>query len=164
MSITHAFITYVADREATREVEQLSDYYGLGQLIVTGELKYESARDQLVAAFAERDLKSSTAKVYMSQGYALAQLFDTFADVEDHADEVCNGSRSLKRIYDSTRVKADAPVADATAEGETNAAETAPADLLSVILANLAHLTDAAQIAQVRDAAIAMLAPVAVAV
>lgn len=149
----HTFITYIADRAATREVEALADFYGLGQLIVTGELTYEVARDDMTKAFKARDLAASTAKVYVSQGYSLAQLFTTFAELETFADDDCNGSRSLKRIYDATRVKAEPAV-----EVEAPAAVEAPAvALVDVILANLAHLTDAGEIARVRDAAAAML-------
>lgn len=155
----HAFITYVADRAATRETEALADYYGLGSLVATNELKYDAARDQLVEAFKAREMSAGTAKTYLSQGYALAQLFDTLADVEAFADDECNGSRSLKRIYDATRAK-DAD-ADAPAEAEAEAAT--PTALVDVILANLASLTDPADIARVRDAAIAMLTPAVVA-
>ena len=135
----HTYITYVADRTATREVEALFDFYGLGRLINAGELTYEVARDDLANAFKVRGLAASTAKVYVSQGYALAQLFDTFADVEEFADDDCGGSRSLKRIYDATRVKADKPaavveVAPVTVDDDVK--------LVDVILANLAHLTD----------------------
>lgn len=157
----HAFITYVADRAATRETEALADYYGLGSLVATNELKYDAARDQLVEAFKAREMSAGTAKTYLSQGYALAQLFDTLADVEAFADDECNGSRSLKRIYDATRAK-DAD-ADAPAEAEAEAEAATPTALVDVILANLASLTDPADIARVRDAAIAMLTPAVVA-
>jgi hypothetical protein len=155
----HAYVTYVADRAATREIEALADFYGLGQLIVKGDLSYDAARDQLVDAFTARDMSGATAKTYVSQGYALAQLFDTFADVETFADDECKGSRSLKRIYDATRVRADKGEAEAEGKGEAEAAlETGePTPLVDVILANLASLTNAADIARVRDAAIAML-------
>jgi hypothetical protein len=159
----HPFVDYVADRAASREVDATFDYWGVGRLIVSGELAYEVARDQMVAAFKIRDLATSTVKTYMSQGYALAQLFETFEELEEWADEECNGSRSLKRLYDASRVREPKADAEVSGEGETNAAETVPANLLDVILANLAHLTDAADIAKVRDAAIAMLAPAAVA-
>ena len=153
----NTYIEYVANRCASREVEALADFYGVGALIVSGELSYETARDDMTAAFKARNLAASTAKVYVSQGYSLAQLFDTFADVESFADDECNGSRSLKRIYDATRVKDDAAADETPAEGETNAADTVPMALVDVILANLASLTDAADIAKVRDAAAAML-------
>lgn len=151
----HKFITYVADRAARREVEALADFYGVGQLIVSKELTYETARDEMVAAFAERDLQSSTAKVYVSQGYALAQLFDTFAELEEFADDECKGSRSLKRIYDATRVKAE-PAADGDSDGDA-AEQVAPTPLVDVVLAGLANLTDAADIKRVLDAAAAKL-------
>lgn len=157
MNTPHAFITYVADRAASREIEALADFYGVGSLIVAGEMTYEVARDQMTAAFKSRNLAASTAKVYVSQGYALAQLFDSFEDVETFADDECKGSRSLKRIYDATREKSEKSADESTGEGETNAAETAPAALIDVILANLASLTDAGEIARVRDAASAML-------
>ena len=154
----HAYVTYVADRAATREIEALADFYGLGQLIVKGDLSYDAARDQLVDAFTARDMSGATAKTYVSQGYALAQLFDTFADVETFADDECKGSRSLKRIYDATRVRADKSADEPTALVATNdEAEAEPTALVDVILANLASLKDAADIARVRDAAIAML-------
>lgn len=167
----HEYITFVADRAASREVDALHDFYGVGRLIVSRELSYEVARDQMVAAFTERNLAASTAKVYVSQGYGLAQLFDTFEDVCEFADDECKGSRSLKRIYDATRRaakadegKADEAKADAGAdEGEGDAAATAApttdADRADAILAILASMTDAAQIARVRDAASAMLRP-----
>jgi len=154
----HAYVTYVADRAATREIEALADFYGLGQLIVKGDLSYDAARDQLVDAFTARDMSGATAKTYVSQGYALAQLFDTFADVETFADDECKGSRSLKRIYDATRVRA--PKAETSTESgdESAAMETAePTAMIDVILANMAQLTDAAEIAKVRDRAIWML-------
>jgi hypothetical protein len=154
----HPHVTYVADRAATREIEALADFYGLGSLIVGKELSYDAARDQLVDAFKARDLSPATAKTYISQGYALAQLFDTFADVEQFADDECQGSRSLKRIYDATRVKADKSADEPTVAGDESAAmETEPTALVDVILANLASLTDPADIARVRDAAAAML-------
>lgn len=152
----HAYITYVADRAASREVETLADFYGLGTLVVSGEVNYDQGRDALVAAFTERGLKGSTAKVYMSQGYALAQLFDTFDAVEEFADDECNGSRSLKRIYDQTRVKDDA-ADEVKGEGEGDAEVAATKALIDVVLAGLANLKDAGEIARVRDAAIAML-------
>jgi hypothetical protein len=157
MNTTHAYITFVAERTARREVEALADYFGLGQLIVSKELTYDVARDQLVEAFESFGLKGSTAKTYVSQGFALAQLFDTFADVELFADDECAGSRSLKRIYDATK---DEP---ATGPGESApvAEVVAPTPLVDVILANLANLKDAGEIARVRDAASAMLALIA---
>jgi hypothetical protein len=142
----HAYIDYVADRAASREVEGLADYYGIGQLIVTGELTYDVARDELTAAFKARDLAASTAKVYVSQGYSLAQLFTTFDEVTEYADEECNGSRSLKRIYDSVKAAAAEPKV-----------AKVPTPLIDVVLAGLANLKDAGEIARVRDAAIAML-------
>jgi hypothetical protein len=151
----HPFITYVADRAASREVEGLADYYGIGQLIVAGELTYDVARDSLTAAFAEREMSASTAKVYVSQGYALAQLFATFDELEEFADEECKGSRSMKRIYDATRVRPEK--ADEKADAD-EAAEMVATALVDVVLAGLANLTDPADIARVRDAAIAMLA------
>lgn len=140
MNTVHAFITYVADRAASREIEALADFYGVGSLVVSGEMTYDAARDQMVAEFTSRNLAASTAKVYVSQGYSLAQLFDTFEDVETFADETCGGSRSLKRIYDATRVKADK---SAEGEGETNAAETTAMSQLDVVLAALPNLTPA---------------------
>jgi hypothetical protein len=154
----HAYVTYVADRAATREIETLADFFGLGQLIVKGELSYDAARDQLIDAFTARDMSAATAKTYVSQGYALAQLFDTFDALETFADDECKGSRSMKRIYDATRVK-PAKSDESTESGDESAAmETGePTPLVDVILANLASLTNAADIARVRDAAIAML-------
>lgn len=149
----HTFITYVADRAATREVEALFDFYSVGQLIVSGELSYDTARDDMAAAFKARELAASTAKVYVSQGYCLAQLFTTFADLEEFADDECGHSRSLKRIYDATRVR---PAVEAETPAVA-AVETPAVALIDVILANLASLTDAAEIARVRDAAAAML-------
>lgn len=143
MSTTHAFITYVADRAASREIEALADFYGVGALVVSGEITYETARDDMVAAFKARSLAASTAKVYVSQGYALAQLFETFEDVETFADDECKGSRSLKRIYDATRVKDDESDESGEGEGETNAAETVPMSQLDVVLAALPNLTPA---------------------
>jgi hypothetical protein len=158
--MTHEYITYVADRAASREVEALFDFYSLGRLIVANELTYDAARDQLVTAFAERDMQSSTARTYLSQGYSLAQLFDTFDEVEEFADDACNGSRSMKRVYDTVRA---ADKGDAKGEGEGEAPAKVATALVDVILANLAQLTDPAEIAKVRDAAIAKLVPVAVA-
>lgn len=150
----HPYVIYVADRAASREVDALFDYYNVGRLIVGRELSYDTARDQLCAAFAERDMAASTAKVYLSQGYALAQLFDTFEELEEWADEEHRGSRSLKRLYDATRVRDAKPAADeSTADAETVAATA----LVDVVLAGLANLTSAADIARVRDAAEAML-------
>ena len=157
MNTTHAFITYVADRAASREIEALADFYGVGTLIVSGEISYEAARDQMVTEFKARNLAASTVKVYLSQGHSLAQLFDTFADVETFADDECGGSRSLKRIYDAVKGKPAKAASETPAEGATNEADTAPAALIDVILANLASLTDAGEIARVRDAAAAML-------
>ena len=151
----HTYLIHVADAAASREVSTLADFYGVGSLIVSKELTYDVARDSLIKLFAERNLAASAVKVYVSQGYALAQLFDTFDDVEAYADDVCKGSRSLKRIYDSTRVKADkADKAEGTAEAEAEAPATA---LVDVILANLAHLTDKADVERVRMAAASML-------
>jgi uncharacterized protein Usg len=158
----HAYITHVADRAARREVEALADFYGVGSLIVSGEIAYDTARDDMVAAFKVRDMNASTAKVYVSQGYALAQLFDTLDEVLEFADEECKGSRSLKRIYDATRVR---ETADESGEGgESEGGEGETRAMVDVILANLAQLTDTGEIARVRDAAAAMLAPVAVAI
>ena len=146
----HTYITYVADRAATREVEALADFFALGQLVKSGELKYDTAKTQLVEAFDSRGLSASTAKTYLSQGHSLAQLFDDFDAVEEYADEVCNGSRSLKKVYDSTKVKV-APTPKVVAPATP---------LVDVILANLANLVTAADITAVRDAAEAMLARV----
>jgi hypothetical protein len=96
----HKHIIYVADRAARREVEALADFYEVGRLIISKELTYEQARDEMVTAFTARGLTGSTAKVYVSQGYSLAQLFATFADVEEYADEECKDSFA-GRIYDS---------------------------------------------------------------
>ena len=140
---THPFIEYVADRAASREVEALLDFYSVGQLIVSGELTYEVARDLLVAAFKVRDLQASTVKVYVSQGYALAQLFATFDELEEWADDECKGSRSLKRIYDATRVRDEvASEVASEGEGEAPAAVATPTALVDVVLAGLANLTD----------------------
>jgi hypothetical protein len=157
----HAYIIYIADRAASREVETTADFHGLGQLIVKGDLSYDAARDQTIAAFAERSLTPSTAKTYVSQGYALAQLFPTFAELEAFADDECNGSRSLKRIYTATRDKSDK--GEGEGEGEAEAVTEATTALVDVVLAGLAHLKDAGEIARVRDAAIAMLTVSAVA-
>ena len=152
MSTTHAFITYVADRAASREIEALADFYGVGSLIVKGEMSYDAARDQMTDAFKVRGLAASTAKVYVSQGYSLAQLFDTFENVETFADDECNGSRSLKRIYDATRVKDETPASEGEGEGETNAdVETVKASQLDVVLAALPNLSPAER-SQVVDA------------
>lgn len=166
MSTTHAFIDYVADRAASREIEALADFYGVGTLIVTGELSYDDARDQMVAAFKSRTLAPATAKTYVSQGYCLAQLFDTFEDVEAFADDECGGSRSLKRIYDTARKagKDDDESGDESGEAEPEAATVAPttdADRADAILAILSGMSDAAAIARVRDASAAMLVPAA---
>ena len=149
------YLIHVADAAASREVSALADFYGVGSLIVSKELTYDVARDSLVTLFAERNLSTATVKVYVSQGYALAQLFPTFAAVEAYADDECKGSRSLKRIYDSTRVKADKAEGEGEAEGE--AATEAATALVDVILANLAHLTDKGDIERVRMAAASML-------
>lgn len=153
----HEYITYIADRAASREVDALTDYYGVGRLIATGELTYDAARDQMIAAFRERNLTPATAKTYLSQGYALAQLFETFEDVEAFADDECAGSRSLKRIYDTVKRAGADDAADAGETESGDEATDAPTPLVDVILANLAHLTDAGEIARVRDAAAAML-------
>ena len=163
MSTIHAYITYIADRAASREVETTADFHGLGQLIVKGDLSYDTARDQTIAAFAERSLTPSTAKTYVSQGYALAQLFPTFAELEAFADDECNGSRSLKRIYTATRDKSDKGEGEGEGEAEAEAVTEATTALVDVVLAGLAHLKDAGEIARVRDAAIAMLTVSAVA-
>lgn len=149
------YIAEVADRFASREVDTLHDVWAVGSLVHSNEISYDAARDGLAAAFAERGLSASTAKVYVSQGYGLAQLFATFDEVEAFADDECKGSRSLKRIYDATRVRE--PKAEAEGAGEAEVATTEPTPLVDVILANLAHLTDPAEIARVRDAAAAML-------
>jgi hypothetical protein len=151
----HTYITYVADRAARREVETLADFYGVGTLIRSGEMTYEVARDELTAAYKVRNLATSTVKVYVSQGFALAQLFATFDEVEEYADDECGGSRSMKRIYDSTRVKADKVEADDKADDKAD--EQGKTDLVDVVLAGLANLKNAGDIARVRDAAIAML-------
>jgi hypothetical protein len=152
----NAFIIDVADRAASREVDALFDFHAVGSLIVKGEVSYDAARDQMVAAFTERSLTASTAKVYVSQGYALAQLFATFAEVEEFADDEVKGSRSLKRIYDATRRAAKGDAIEGEGEGEAAIVEAATA-LVDVVLAGLANLKSAADIARVRDAAVAML-------
>lgn len=142
----HKYITYVADRSAQREGEALTDFYGVGRLVVTGELTYDQARDQMVDAFKVRNLTASTAKTYVSHGYTLAQMFDTFKDVEEYADEECNGSRSMKRIVDSM----------------STATPKAKKSQLDVVLAALPNLTVAER--QQVLAAIALIdAPVAAA-
>lgn len=154
----HTYITYVADRAATREVEALLDFYGVGRLIVAKELSYDVARDQMVAAFTERGLTAATAKVYVSQGYCIAQLFDTFDAVETFADEECNGSRSLKRIYDKTRDKSAAVVAD---DVDPEAAKVVTKQSLAdVIIANIAHLTSRDDLQRVLDAVMARAAAI----
>ena len=149
------FIVSIAKKAANREVATLADFYKLGQMVNTGELDYDTARDDLVAAFKARKMSGATAKVYLSQGFGIAQVLPTMEDVKVYADANCKGSRSLKRIYDS--LKADAK-GDDEGDDEGDEAEVAtPTALIDVILANLAHLTDRDEIALVRDAAIAML-------
>jgi hypothetical protein len=140
----HTYIEYIANRAATREVEALADYYGLGALVVAGELTYDVARDDLTSAFKARNLAVSTAKVYLSQAHSLAQLFDTFDAVEEYADVECDGSRSLKRIYDHVTRAAKGEVEVEGGEGETNAdVETVATSQLEVVLAALPNLTPA---------------------
>lgn len=152
------YIVYVADRAATREGEALMDYFGIGELVSSGRIAYEVARDELAQAFKDRNMSPNTAKVYVSQAVALAELFDDYESVATFADEVCGGSRSLKRIYDATRVRDDV-TDDVTDDAADESGDEGSTPLVDVILANLAHLTDAADIARVRDAAAAMLVP-----
>ena len=151
----HKYIVSIATKAANREVAALTDFHKLGLMVVAEELSYDQARDELCEAFKARKLSAATAKVYLSQGFALAQAFATLAEVKAFADENCKGSRSLKRIYDALKNQGSED-ADGEDDGEDVAELTATA-LVDVILANLAHLTDKAEIAMVRDAAIAML-------
>jgi hypothetical protein len=150
------YIGEVADRFASREVDTLHDVWAVGSLVHTGEITYDAARDAMSAAFAERGLSASTAKVYVSQGYGLAQLFDTFDDVEAFADDECNGSRSLKRIYDATRVRPAKVEDSATVEGETEGegegSATTDADRAAAIVAILSAMSDPTALATVADA------------
>lgn len=148
MSKTHDFITYVADRTASREVDALADYFGIGELIRAREITYKNAQEQLIAEFDRRDMKAGTAKTYLSQGKVLAAMFDSFDDMVDYADAECDGSRSMKRIYDSMKGKGASKPKKAQVD---------------VVLAGLANLSDPGEIARVRDAAIAMLAATAAA-
>lgn len=160
--MTHEFINYVADRTASREVDALYDYFSLGTVIRSGELTYDAARDQLVAAFESRSMKAGTAKTYLSQGFQLAIAFRTFSALEEWADLEHDGSRSMKRLYDATRVKSE-PAVEEPAVEESAVEEPAVDDMATdavrrdAILAILASMTDAADIATVRDAAAEML-------
>ena len=149
-------IVSIARKAANREVAALTDYVKLGHAIVAEEISYDVARDELCEAFKSRKMSPATAKVYLSQGFRVASTFATFADVKAYADERCQGSRSLKRIYDAI-VKDEKGEVEGEGEGEGEAAELTATALVDVILANLAHLTDKVEIALVRDAAIAML-------
>jgi hypothetical protein len=158
MSTTYspnAFIIDVADRAASREVDALYDFHTVGTLIVTNAIGYDAARDLLVSSFTERGLTASTAKTYLSQGYAIAQMFATFDEVEAFADDEVRGTRSLKAIYTAIRNAAKGEV-EAAAD-EVEAVTEATTALVDVVLAGLANLKSAADIARVRDAAVAML-------
>lgn len=160
-------IDAIADRTAAREVDALHDYYLLGRRIVEGA-EYKPVQTAMLAAFKVRNLAASTVKVYMSQGYGLAALFDTFEALTDWADDECGGSRSLKRLYDTVRKAGKDDEAEGgeggEGEGEAVATVTTDADRAAAILAILGSMTDASAIASVRDAAVAMLTPAAVAV
>jgi hypothetical protein len=149
------YIVSIATKAANREVAALTDYFKLGRMVVTEDISYDTARDELGEAFKARKMSPATAKVYLSQGFKLASTFEDMAAVRKYADERCQGSRSLKRIYDA--IVADAK-GEVEGEGEGEDAETVTATaLIDVILANLAHLTDKAEIALVRDTAANML-------
>ena len=148
-------IVSIARKAANREVAALTDYVKLGHAIVAEDISYDAARDELCEAFKSRKMSPATAKVYLSQGFRVASTFATFADVKAFADERCQGSRSLKRIYDAIVKDAKGEADD---EGEADEAEAVTATaLIDVILANLAHLTDRDEIALVRDTAANML-------
>jgi hypothetical protein len=154
MSVSE-YVDHVADRAASRESEQLFDFFSLGRYVATGEATYDQVRDLAVAAFKVRNLATSTVKVYVSYGYGIAQLFDTFDDVETFADDECNGSRSLKRVYDATRNRDEAGDDDEAGEGEgegegDEAGETRP--VADVIIALLAQVTDRADLARIAEA------------
>lgn len=102
----HKYIVSIADRAMKREAETLYDFVGLGHLVQSGELTYEVARDDTIAAFKERGMSGATAKTYVSQGSTLATVFANFDELESFADDECGGSRSLKRIYDAVKGKA----------------------------------------------------------
>jgi hypothetical protein len=153
----NAFIIDVADRAASREVDALFDFHAVGTLIVTNAIGYDAARDLLVASFVERGLTASTAKTYLSQGYAIAQMFGTFDEVEAFADDEVRGTRSLKAIYTAIRNAAKGEVEAEGGEAEAEAVTEATTALVDVVLAGLANLRNAGDIARVRDAAIAML-------
>ena len=155
-------IADIADRCASREVDALSDFFELGRVIVDGQMSYESARDQMVAAFKKRDMAASTAKTYVSQGYTLAQLHDTFESLTDWADAECNGSRSLKRLVDTARKGAKAEPVAAIGAGNVLALTSGGSTVTDVDRANAAiailrGMSSAAAIAMVRDAAASML-------
>lgn len=150
------YIVSIVKAVARRNSDTLRDFHKAGAMIVAGELTYDQVRDDAMATAKECKLAPATVKVYVSQGYAIAQALTTWAEVRKYADDRCKGSRSLKRVYDA--LKADAKGEAEGDEGEADEAEAVTATaLIDVILANLAHLTDKGEIAQVRDAAIAML-------
>jgi hypothetical protein len=150
------YIASIAVKAANREVAALTDYFKLGRMVVTEELTYDVARDELGAAFKERNMSAATAKVYLSQGFKVASTFESMADVRKYADDRCQGSRSLKRIYDA--IVKDAKGEAEGDEGEADEAEAVTATaLVDVILANLAHLTDRDEIKLVMDTAANML-------
>lgn len=136
------FIIYIADRTASRDVDGLADYFGLGQLIRNREITYKRAATELTAALEFRNVKATTAKTYLSQGASLAKLFDSLDELFDYADAECDGSRSMKRIYDSVKGKGKAKPKKA---------------LVDVVSAGLANLSDAAEIRRIMDEAAAML-------
>lgn len=162
------YLIYVADRCASREVDALTDFYGVGRLILSGEVAYEVARKELQAAFSERGLQASTATTYISQGHCLAQLFDTFDEMCEWADDECKGSRSLKRLADTARKLGREDEVSEGGEGEGDEGDV-PAPVTDEVRANsiiaiAGAMTDAAQIRRAMDVLAARLAPAAVAV
>ena len=153
------FIAEVAQHAADAETTTTFDYFGVGTLVARHGRDRDAVKSDLIAAYRDRGVKASTVNVYLSQGIAIATRFATWNALETFADDELNGSRSLKRIYDAIKSEGK-PEPEAAAEP---AEVVAPTPLVDVILANLAHLTDAGEIARVRDAAIAMLTVTAVA-
>lgn len=151
-----AFISDVARHAADRETSTLFDYYGVGTLVARHGRDRDAVKADLVKAYRALNVQASTVNVYLSQGIAIAGKFETWNALETFCDDELKGSRSLKRVYDAIKA-ADKPESPATDSDETPAVESPATALVDVVLAGLANLKNAADIARVRDAAIAML-------